>query len=82
MLVGASLNVAVIDSGIDYNHSELFANYAGGYDFVNDDFDPFDDNGLARIHYLADADRRCNSVRNCVAASRMIGFSSFKTSLT
>jgi subtilisin len=42
---GAGVKVAVIDSGIDYTHSDLNANYAGGYDFVNDDADPMDDNG-------------------------------------
>ncbi len=42
---GAGVNVAVIDSGIDYNHSDLSANYRGGYDFVNEDADPMDDDG-------------------------------------
>lgn len=42
---GAGINVAVIDSGIDYNHSDLDANYRGGYDFVNGDSDPIDDEG-------------------------------------
>ncbi len=42
---GAGVLVAVIDSGIDYNHSELDVPYAGGYDFANDDADPMDDNG-------------------------------------
>jgi hypothetical protein len=37
--------VAVIDTGIDYNHPDLNANYAGGYDFVNGDSDPKDDHG-------------------------------------
>jgi thermitase len=41
-----SVLVAVIDSGIDYTHPDLAANYAPlGYDFVNDDADPLDDNG-------------------------------------
>lgn len=42
---GASAAVAIIDSGVDYTHPELAANYAGGYDFVNLDNDPIDDNG-------------------------------------
>lgn len=42
---GAGVKVAVLDSGIDYNHEDLDDNYAGGYDFVNDDNDPMDDNG-------------------------------------
>lgn len=42
--VGTGVKVAVIDSGVDYNHPDLAANYAGGYDFVNDDPDPMDDN--------------------------------------
>lgn len=41
---GNGVKVAVIDSGIDYNHPDLAANYAGGFDFVNNDADPFDDN--------------------------------------
>ncbi|MGB2814347.1 MAG: S8 family serine peptidase, partial [Dehalococcoidales bacterium] len=33
------------DSGIDYNHPDLDANYAGGWDFVNNDDDPVDIDG-------------------------------------
>jgi subtilisin len=43
--IGSNIKVAVIDTGIDYNHPELSEAYAGGYDFVNDDLDPMDDNG-------------------------------------
>ncbi|MFC1980298.1 S8 family serine peptidase [Chloroflexota bacterium] len=42
---GDSVKVAIIDTGIDYYHLDLAANYAGGYDFVNIDEDPMDDNG-------------------------------------
>jgi subtilisin family serine protease len=53
---GAGVRVAVIDTGIDYIHDdpddtpyvvdpEFLGNYAGGFDFVNNDTDPFDDNG-------------------------------------
>jgi thermitase len=41
-----SVIVAVVDSGIDYHHVDLAGNYlALGYDWVNDDNDPMDDNG-------------------------------------
>ena len=41
---GFGVKVAIIDSGIDYTHADLDANYVGGWDFVNDDSDPMDDN--------------------------------------
>ena len=53
---GQGVKVAVIDTGIDYIHDdpldvpyvvdpEFASNYRGGYDFVNNDADPMDDNG-------------------------------------
>ena len=42
---GDGIKVAIIDSGIDYDHPDLAANYRGGYDFVNNDNDPMDDEG-------------------------------------
>ena len=47
---GAGVTVAVIDTGIDYTHPSLGGGFgpghkvAGGYDFVNGDADPADDN--------------------------------------
>jgi thermitase len=41
-----SILVAVIDTGIDWHHPDLAANYAPlGYDWVNNDTDPMDDYG-------------------------------------
>jgi len=44
-VTGQSVRIAVIDTGIDYNNPDLRHAYRGGYDFVNNDSDPYDDNG-------------------------------------
>ena len=40
---GAGIKVAILDTGIDYNHPELKDNYRGGYNFLTNTADPFDD---------------------------------------
>ena len=42
---GTGVNVSIIDTGINYSHPDLASNYIGGYDFVNNDTDPMDDDG-------------------------------------
>ena len=50
-LTGSNITIAVIDTGINYNHSSLGGGFGpgfkviGGYDFVDDDNDPFDEHG-------------------------------------
>jgi subtilisin family serine protease len=43
--MGEGIKVGIIDTGIDYTHPDLADNYVLGYDFVNGDWDPMDDNG-------------------------------------
>lgn len=40
-----SVNVVVIDSGVDFNHDELKDIWAGGWNFITDTANAFDDNG-------------------------------------
>lgn len=45
---GTGVKIAILDTGIDYNHPDLSSNYKGGYDFVFNDADPMDDStGIA-----------------------------------
>jgi subtilisin family serine protease len=39
---GKGVKVAVLDTGIDYNHPDLKDAYKGGYDFVQNDVDPME----------------------------------------
>lgn len=40
-----SVTIAIIDTGVDYGHLDLASKLVAGYDFVNKDADPQDDNG-------------------------------------
>ncbi len=41
----SSVTIAIVDTGIDYNHDDISPNYiTGGYDWINMDNDPIDDN--------------------------------------
>ena len=47
---GNGIKVAVIDTGVDYNHPDLFGfgpsgKVVGGYDFIENDYSPIDTNG-------------------------------------
>jgi thermitase len=41
----SSVTIAIVDTGVDLNHLDLVGKLVAGYDFVNNDTDPQDDNG-------------------------------------
>lgn len=46
-ITGKGVTVGVIDTGIDYTHPDLQANFKGGQDFVDGDSDPMETKGIA-----------------------------------
>lgn len=42
---GAGQTIAIIDTGVDYNHPAITGHYLGGYDFVSNDSNPIDEDG-------------------------------------
>ena len=57
-----SVIIAIVDTGVDYNHEELSGRVIKGYDFVNNDTDPKDDNGHG-THVAGIAAARMNNGR-------------------
>lgn len=52
-LTGKGIKIAVIDTGIDYDHPDLKKNYKGGFDVIDQDGDPMEttkEQGLSTIH--------------------------------
>ncbi|WP_410891415.1 S8 family serine peptidase [Neobacillus sp. 204] len=39
---GKGVKVAVLDTGVDYNHPDIKAAFKGGYDFIDNDSDPME----------------------------------------
>lgn len=50
---GSGIKVAVLDTGIDYNHPDLKDNYKGGYNFAYDNDDPYDDSRQGHGTHIA-----------------------------
>ncbi len=52
LLTGKGVKVGVIDTGVDYKHPDLEANYRGGYDIVDQDDDPMETKKITRRTYV------------------------------
>jgi subtilisin family serine protease len=77
-LTGLGMTVAILDTGIDYTHPDLGGclgpdcKVRGGYDFANDDADPFDDNGHGtHVAGIVAAD---GSVRGVAPEARLLAY--------
>lgn len=52
-LTGKGVKVAVIDTGVDYEHPDLKNNFNGGYDVIDEDDDPMEtkqEQGMPTLH--------------------------------
>ncbi|MGI8315984.1 S8 family peptidase [Halobacillus mangrovi] len=58
----SSQEIAVIDSGVDYNHPDLNGKTIKGYDFVDNDYDPMDLNNHG-THVAGTAAAETNNAR-------------------
>jgi subtilisin len=50
---GTGVKIAVIDTGIDYNHQDLDDNYAGGWNYIGNNANPFDDSDNSHGTHVA-----------------------------
>ena len=48
-LTGLGQTVCILDTGINYSHAALANVYVGGFDFISNDTDPYDDQGHGTI---------------------------------
>ncbi|OKY79019.1 MAG: Subtilisin-like serine protease [Candidatus Methanohalarchaeum thermophilum] len=73
---GSGVQVAIIDTGIDYTHPDLDENYLDGYDFVNGDDDPKDDNGHGT--HVAGTIAAIDNTEGVIGAAPKVGIYSIK----
>lgn len=76
---GDSILVGIIDTGIDYNHPALGGGFGagfkviGGYDLMNGDNDPMDDNGHG-THVAGIVAADCDSLRGVAPRALLMAF--------
>ena len=44
-ITGKNIDIAILDTGLDWTHPDLYQRMAGGYNFIAGNWNPFDDNG-------------------------------------
>ncbi len=73
----AGVRIGVVDTGVDYTHAELAQRYAGGFDFVNEDSDPQDDNGHGtHVAGIAVSSLNGSGIAGAAPGSALIGLKS------
>ncbi|KKQ16560.1 MAG: Peptidase S8/S53 [Berkelbacteria bacterium GW2011_GWA1_36_9] len=71
-ITGNGIGVCVLDTGINYTHPSLSNAYAGGYDFVNNDPNPMDENGHGTRVTGVIASRHAAAGRGIAPSSKII----------
>ncbi|MBC8385009.1 MAG: S8 family serine peptidase, partial [Candidatus Cloacimonetes bacterium] len=70
----SSIIVAIIDTGVDYNHEDLDDNCVAGYDYGDNDSDPMDDSGNPSVgHGTSCAGVAAAEVNNAIGVSGVAG---------
>lgn len=73
----AGVRIGVVDTGVDYTHAELAQRYADGFDFVNEDSDPQDDNGHGtHVAGIAVSSLNGSGIAGAAPGSALIGLKS------
>ena len=80
---GTGFSIAVIDSGIDYSHPYLeYPQYWTGYDFVNDDYYPLDDNSNSHGTHVSGTVGASNEYYGVATDVKIIGLKGLESDYT
>ena len=81
-ITGRNIGVCILDTGMNYSNQYLSASYIGGYDFVNNDPFPLDDNGHGTKVAGIIASRHSSTGRGIAPGSEIVAVKVLDSSAT